>query len=58
MTPKMLKTSEAAALLRVRADSMRRWACGRRPGPLKPVRVGGRLLWPAEEVRRLLTGAA
>ena len=48
----LLRTSEAAHLLRVLPQSMRRWACYG-IGPLRPVKVNGRLLWRLTDIERL-----
>jgi excisionase family DNA binding protein len=49
--PELLTTEEAAALLRCTARSLFNW---RRRGLLAGRRVGGRVLYPADEVARLL----
>jgi len=49
----LLRTSEAAPILRVQPQSMRRWACFK-TGPLTPVKVAGRLLWRASDIKRLI----
>lgn len=49
----LLRTSEAAPLLRVEPQAMRRWACYGK-GPLTPIKVGHRLLWRAADIRRLI----
>ena len=38
-------TNEAAAYLNLQPQTLRKWACEQR-GPIKPVRIGGRLGWP------------
>lgn len=48
-----LTTGEAAAHLGRRPQTLRLWAC-EESGPLRPIRVHGRLMWPVAEVRRLL----
>ena len=48
-----LPTSEAAAHLSRAQQTLRIWAC-REDGPLRPLRVHGRLLWPVADIRRLL----
>ena len=49
----LLRTREAALLLRVEPQAMRRWACYGR-GPLVPIKVGGRLLWRAADIAGLI----
>lgn len=46
-------TLEAAAYLNRRPQTLRSWACLEN-GPLRPIRLHGRLAWPIAEIRRLL----
>jgi hypothetical protein len=48
-----LVTSEAAHHLNRSPQTLRIWAC-RGDGPIQPLRVGGRLAWPTDAIRRLL----
>ena len=48
-----LPTSETATHLSRRAQTLRVWAC-KGTGPIKPIRIGGRLLWRTADIRRLL----
>jgi hypothetical protein len=48
-----LPTSEAAFHLSRSEQTLRLWACHDN-GPVRPLRVHGRLLWPVAEIRRLL----
>lgn len=48
-----LPTAEAAGQLNRAEQTLRLWAC-REDGPLRPVRVHGRLAWPVSELRRVL----
>lgn len=48
-----LPTSEAARHLNRSPQTLRIWACTE-SGPLRPMRVHGRLGWPVAELRRLL----
>ena len=50
-------TAHAAYLLTRRPQTLRAWACLEN-GPLRPVRINGRLAWPVSELRRLLGLAA
>lgn len=50
-------TNEAAALLGLRPQSLFRWSCNG-TGPIKPVRVGGRLRWRLADIRAVLNGTA
>jgi hypothetical protein len=46
-------TDCAAFHLGRRPQTLRGWAC-REDGPLRPVRIHGRLAWPVAELRRVL----
>jgi hypothetical protein len=46
-------TASAAHHLGRRPQTMRVWASTEQ-GPIRPVRINGRLSWPVEEIRRLL----
>lgn len=48
-----LTTAEAAAHLNRAQQTLRLWAM-REDGPLRPIRVHGRLAWPTSELRRVL----
>lgn len=48
-----LPTPEAAFHLNRAQQTLRLWAM-RENGPLRPIRVNGRLAWPVSELRRLL----
>ena len=48
-----LPTSEAALHLNRAEQTLRLWAC-REDGPLRPVRIKGRLAWPVAGLRRVL----
>ena len=48
-----LSTSDAAFHLSRAAQTLRIWAC-RENGPLRPIRINGRLAWPVPEIRRIL----
>lgn len=52
-----LPTAEAAAHLNRAQQTLRLWSM-REDGPLRPIRVNGRLAWPVSELRRLLGVAA
>lgn len=39
------------------AQTLRVWSC-KGCGPIKPIRVNGRLAWPVAEIKRLVWGAA
>ena len=46
-------TATAAYHLNRQPQTLRGWAC-KEDGPLRPVRVHGRLAWPVAELRRVL----
>ena len=50
-------TATAAYHLNRQPQTLRAWACLEN-GPLRPVRVHGRLAWPVAELRRVLGVAA
>jgi hypothetical protein len=45
-------TNQAAAMTNTKPQTWRRWAC--KGGPIKPLRVGGRLAWPVAEINKML----
>lgn len=52
-----ITTAEAAAHLGRQPQTLRTWACLGN-GPLKPLRVNGRLLWGTGDLKRVLGVAA
>jgi hypothetical protein len=48
-----LPTPEAAFHLNRAQQTLRAWAM-RDDGPLRPIRINGRLAWPVSELRRVL----
>lgn len=48
-----VETAAAAYYLNREPQTMRTWACFEN-GPIKPIRVNGRLAWPVADLRRLL----
>ena len=48
-----LTTAETAYYLNRRPQTLRGWACLKN-GPLRPLRINGRLAWPVSELRRVL----
>jgi hypothetical protein len=48
-----LDTAYAAHFLNRRPQTLRAWACHEN-GPIRPIRINGRLAWPVTEIRRLL----
>ena len=52
-TRSALPTSEAAYHLNRAQQTLRLWACFE-DGPLRPIRINGRLAWPTAAIRKLL----
>jgi hypothetical protein len=50
-------TATAAFHLNRRPQTLRIWACNEN-GPIRPLRINGRLAWPTAELRRVLQVAA
>ena len=48
-----VETASAAFYLNRKQQTLRGWACLEN-GPLRPVRLNGRLAWSVSEIRRLL----
>jgi len=55
--PEVLPTNEAAAVINRRPQTLRRWAC-LEDGPIRPIRINGRLAWRVSDLKALLTGSA
>jgi hypothetical protein len=53
VTRPVLDTASAAHYLCRKQQTLRVWACFEN-GPLRPIRVNGRLAWSVVEIRRLL----
>lgn len=53
-TRAVLPTSEAAYHLNRAQQTLRLWAMRDGCGPIRPLRVNGRLAWPTAEIRKLL----
>jgi hypothetical protein len=52
-TRSALPTPEAAFHLNRAQQTLRLWAM-RENGPIRPIRINGRLAWPVAELRRIL----
>ncbi len=48
-----LPTAEAARHLNRSSGTLNWWSCTGK-GPIKPLRVNGRLAWPVAEIKRLM----
>lgn len=53
VTRPTVDTAAAAHYTNRRPQTLRGWAC-REDGPLRPIRVNGRLAWPVSELRRVM----
>lgn len=53
VTRPAVDTAAAAYYLNRRPQTLRMWACLEN-GPLRPIRINGRLAWPVSELRRVL----
>jgi hypothetical protein len=50
-----IPTDAAAYYLNRRPQTLRAWACLEN-GPIRPIRINGRLAWKVAEIRNLLNG--
>ncbi|SFU77678.1 hypothetical protein [Nitrosospira multiformis] len=50
-------TDAAAYYLNRKSQTLRAWACLEN-GPIRPIRINGRLAWPVAAIRALLNGGA
>jgi len=55
--PKYVNTRNAAMALMRQEQTLRKWACLEN-GPIKPIRINGRLAWSVDEIAALLNGGA
>jgi len=53
LTRPTVDTASAAHYLNRRPQTLRGWAC-HEDGPLRPIRINGRLAWPVAGLRRVL----
>ena len=49
-----INTNEAAFHLNRTPQTLRTWACYKN-GPLRPMRINGRLAWPVADIKALLS---
>jgi hypothetical protein len=52
-----IPTNEAAPHLNRKDQTLRAWACLEN-GPIRPIRINGRLAWSVAAIRELLEGGA
>ncbi len=55
--PEVLPTNEAAAAINRAPQTLRKWA-SLECGPIRPIRINGRLAWKVSELHALLNGEA
>lgn len=53
--PSVLPTKEAAAAINRAPQTLRKWAC-LECGPIRPIRLNGRLAWRVADLHALLHG--
>jgi hypothetical protein len=53
--PDVLPTDEAAAAINRKPQTLRKWACLEN-GPIRPIRINGRLAWRVADLQTLLAG--
>lgn len=53
--PAVLSTQDAAAFINRRPQTLRKWSCLEN-GPLRPIRINGRLAWRVSDLSALLRG--
>lgn len=53
--PSVLPTDEAAAAINRKPQTLRKWACLEN-GPIRPIRINGRLAWRVADLMALLRG--
>jgi hypothetical protein len=52
-----IDTNEAAFHLGRKPQTLRKWACND-DGPIRPIRINGRLSWAVDDIKNLLNGSA
>ncbi len=55
--PAIVSTDEAARLLNRTPQTLRKWSC-LESGPIRPLRINGRLAWRVADLRAVLSGGA
>lgn len=53
--PAVIPTNVAAGLLNRKPQTLRKWACFEN-GPIRPIRINGRLAWRVSAILALLAG--
>lgn len=55
--PAVMSTGEAAPFINRKPQTLRKWACHDN-GPIRPLRINGRLAWRVSDLHALLSGGA
>lgn len=55
--PEVLTTKLAAKAINRAPQTLRKWACLEN-GPIRPIRINGRLAWRISDIQTLLSGGA
>lgn len=55
LLPSVLPTSEAAKAINRKPQTLRKWACLEN-GPIRPIRINGRLAWRVSDLAELMEG--
>jgi hypothetical protein len=53
--PAVLSTNDAAPLINRQPQTLRKWACLEN-GPIRPIRINGRLAWRVSDLQKILNG--
>lgn len=53
--PAVMTTNDAAPFINRRPQTLRKWACLEN-GPIRPIRINGRLAWRVSDLQMLLDG--
>lgn len=53
--PEVLPTDQAAVLINRKPQTLRKWAC-LECGPIRPIRINGRLAWRLSDLKAVLNG--
>ncbi len=54
VTAPNVPTAQAAYYLNRQPQTLRIWAMGRAPAPIRPTNIGGRLAWQTSKLREVL----
>ena len=57
VTRPTVPTNQAAYFLNRKSQTLRAWACLEN-GPIRPIRINGRLAWKVSDIKSLLNGEA